>query len=143
MRKLDEIQLLAFLGARDVRRDERVHECLEVGTPPLREAVANLPVCCLFSLAKTANRSETIVQALLEALDLVILGLEIIARQLEKCIRNLQHQDMWVVVLVAHQDALARTAHAMGVVVLLEATKASNDTWILLRLSLFDAKCVV
>lgn len=43
-RKLDEIKLLAFLGPGDVSGDEGIHKRLEVGSPPLRQSIANLPV---------------------------------------------------------------------------------------------------
>ena len=38
--------------------------------------------------------------------------------QLEESIRDLQHQDMWVVMLVADQHAFAGPPHAMLLVVL-------------------------
>jgi hypothetical protein len=42
--KLYEVELLALLRPRDVRRDEWVHESLEIGSPPLRQCVADLPL---------------------------------------------------------------------------------------------------
>lgn len=41
--------------------------------------------------------------------------------QLEEGVCDLQHQDVRVVVLVADEDGFARSAHAVLVVVLLEA----------------------
>lgn len=41
--------------------------------------------------------------------------------QLKKGVRNLQHQNVWMVVLVADQDALAGSAHAMLYVVLFQS----------------------
>ena len=63
--------------------------------------------------------------------------------QLKKRVRNLQHQDVRVVVLVAHQHTLARAAHAMLLVVLLQAAQTRRHGRILLRLVLLGAKCVV
>ena len=44
--------------------------------------------------------------------------------QFEKRVRNLQHQNVWVVVLMADQDALAGSAHAMIDVVLFQSLQA-------------------
>ena len=41
--------------------------------------------------------------------------------QLEKCVCNLQHQNMWMIMLVADQDTLASAAHAMFFVVFLQS----------------------
>jgi len=40
---LHQVQFLAFFRFRDVCRNERVHECLKIGPPPLSKAVADLP----------------------------------------------------------------------------------------------------
>lgn len=50
---------------------------------------------------------------------------------------------MRVVVLVTHEDALAGPPHAMVLIVLLQALQPSLHRWILLRLCLFRAECVV
>jgi len=47
--------------------------------------------------------------------------------QLEEGIRDLQHEDVRVVVLVADQHALAKPAHAMLLVVLLQPFKPVLD----------------
>lgn len=117
--QLDKIELLALLGTCDVCWDERIHEGLEVGAPPLGKAVANMPVACRLAVAQTADGSQALVQALLKTLHLVVLGLEVVARQLKEGIGYLKHQDVWVVVLVADENALAGAAHAVLVVVLL------------------------
>lgn len=75
---------------------------------------------------------------MLEAFNLVVFRLQVVAGssltrqlalegrarlhhniQLEKRVRNLQHQDMWVVMFVADEDTFARSPHAMLLVVLL------------------------
>jgi hypothetical protein len=79
--KLDEVELLALLGPGDMRRDERVHEGLEIGSPPLRQCVANLPlVVNALACELRANWCEALVQPRLEAFDLVVFGAEVIAR---------------------------------------------------------------
>jgi hypothetical protein len=42
--QLDKVQFLALLWTRYMRGDEWVHEGLEVGPPPLRKSIANLPL---------------------------------------------------------------------------------------------------
>ena len=123
--------------------DKRVHEGLEVGAPPLSEAVANLPVGLLLALAKAADGSQALVQALLEALGLIILGLEVVAGQLEEGVCDLQHEDVRVVVLVADQDALAGAPHPVRRVVLLQPLKSGDHRRVLLGLRLLDAEGVV
>lgn len=63
-----------------MRRYKRVHECLEVGAPPLREGVANLPLV-VDALAGElgADGSEALVETSLEALDFVGVGVEVVA----------------------------------------------------------------
>jgi hypothetical protein len=79
--KLDEVELLALLGPGDMRRDERVHEGLEIGSPPLRQCVANLPLVVNALACKLrANWCKALVQPRLEAFDLVVFGAEVIAR---------------------------------------------------------------
>lgn len=113
LRQLDKVQLLALLWSGDVGGDEGVHEGLKVGTPPLGKTVADLPVAALLALADATNRSQTLVKTGLEALDLVVLGSEVVAWQLEEGVCDLQHQDVRVVVLVADENALAGAAHSM------------------------------
>jgi hypothetical protein len=116
-----------------MRGDEGVHEGLEVRPPPLRKCVANLPfVGDALASELRADGCKALVQPILEALNLVVLGAEVVARpshvsihlrcsfgnvQLEERISNLQHEDMRMVMLVADQDSLARTAHSMLLVV--------------------------
>lgn len=141
--QLDDVELLALLGAGDVGGDEGVHEGLEVGAPPLGQAVADLPVALGLAVAQAADGREAVVEAVLEALDLVVLGLEVVPGQLEEGVGDLEHQDVRVVVLVAHEDALAGAAHAVLVVVLREALQARLHAGVLLGLRLLDAKGVV
>ena len=42
--QLDEIQLLALLGSRHMRRQKRIHEGFEIGPPPLRNGIRNVPL---------------------------------------------------------------------------------------------------
>jgi hypothetical protein len=62
-------------------RQEWVHEGLEVGAPPLCKCVANIPVA-IDSLAGElrSHGGQTLVQALLESVNLVVLMVEVIAR---------------------------------------------------------------
>lgn len=91
LRKLDQVELLALLGPCDMGRDERVHEGLGVGAPPLRKAVANFPVGGLVAFAQAADWCKALIEAALESLNLVIFGMEVVARQLEESIGNLEH----------------------------------------------------
>lgn len=62
-----------------MRRDERIHEGLEVGAPPLREGVADLPlVVDTFARELRAYRRKALVQPRLEALDLLNVGCQVI-----------------------------------------------------------------
>lgn len=64
-----------------MRWEERVHERLEIGSPPLCKSVAYLPfVVHTFARELVADRRQTFIQAELEALDFVVFGLEIVAR---------------------------------------------------------------
>lgn len=141
--------------------DEGVHEGLEVGTPPLGQGVADLPlVVDALAGELRADGGEALVQAGLEASDLVVFGAQVVAGpglsvgcavckeaegwvQLEEGIGDLQHQDVGVVVLVADEDALAGAAHAMLVVVFLQALQAGQDGGVLLGLVLLGAEGVV
>lgn len=124
-------------------RDERVHEGLEVGAPPLGKAVADVPVARRLAVSQAADGGQALVKPRLEALDLVVLRAQVISRELEEGVCDLKHQDVGVVVLVADEDALAGASHAMLVVVLLKAVKSSDHAGVLLRLGLLDAECVV
>ena len=50
---------------------------------------------------------------------------------------------MWVVVLVADEDALGRPPHAMFFIVLFQTLQAGGDGGIFFGLRLFRAECVV
>ena len=113
-RKLDEIQLLTLLRPRDMRWDEWVHEGLEIRPPPLRQRITNLPLLIDALATKLcAYRRQSLIQPHLEAFDLVILRLQVVAGQLEEGVGDLQHQDVGMVVFVADEDAFAGSAHAM------------------------------
>lgn len=141
--QLDKVKLLAFLWPSHMRRDKGVHEGLKVGPPPLGQAIANLPVSRLLTLADAADGGEALVEAGLEPFDLVVLGAEVVAGELEEGVCDLQHEDVRVVVLMADEDALAGAAHAVLGVVLLEALEAGDDGRVLLGLGLLDAEGVV
>ena len=139
-RQLDEVQLLALLWPCDVRGDEGVHERLEVGAPPLRQCIADLPlVVDALACELCADGRETLIQARLEAFDFVVFGAEVVAGsaavsigfpcscmyvQLEEGVCDLQHEDVRVVVLVADQNGFARPSHAVLVVVLFQSLQA-------------------
>ena len=78
--QVDQVELLALLGPGDVRGQERVHEGLEVGPPPLRQAVAHLPLV-VDGVARelVADGREALIEARLEARDLVVGGAEVVA----------------------------------------------------------------
>lgn len=74
--QLDKVQLLALLWPRDVRRNEGVHERLEVGAPPLRESIADLPLIVDALACKLrTDRRKALVQPRFETFDLLnVLG---------------------------------------------------------------------
>jgi hypothetical protein len=79
-RELDEVELLALLRPSDVRGDERVHECLEVRSPPLRERVADLPLIVdTLACELCANWCKTLIEPSLKALDLVVFSAQVVA----------------------------------------------------------------
>lgn len=123
--------------------DEGVHEGLEIGPPPLGETVADLPVSGLLALADSTDGGEALIEAGLEAVDLLVLGAQVVAGQLEEGVGDLQHQDMRVVVLVAHQYAFTGAPHPVRAVVLLQPLQARDHRGVLLRLRLLDAERVV
>ena len=123
-----------------MRWQERIHERLKIRPPPLRKRIRNLPLI-VDTLARELGPGwgQALVETGFEAFDFVFISVEIVAWsgdftrvnlcrgrtrddiQLEKCVRNLQHQNVWVVVLVADQDTLAGSAHAMSHVVLFQS----------------------
>jgi hypothetical protein len=95
LRELHEEQLLALLRLRDVRGHERVlralsrrlhqgeeahHECLEIRAPPLREAVADLPVALGRRRHGRADGREPLVEPPLQPARLVLARLQVVAR---------------------------------------------------------------
>jgi hypothetical protein len=72
---MDEIELLALLRPGAVGRNKRVHEGLEVGPPPLRECIANVPIIVdTFASKLRSYWSQSFVQPSLEAIDLIVFG---------------------------------------------------------------------
>jgi hypothetical protein len=60
--KLDKVQLLAFLRSSNMRWDERVHEGLEIRSPPLRQRITNLPLLIDTLATKLrTNRSQAFI----------------------------------------------------------------------------------
>jgi hypothetical protein len=63
-----------------MRGDEGIHESLEVGSPPLRKRIADLPlVVDALACELRADWRKALIQPRLEAFDLVVLGAEVIA----------------------------------------------------------------
>ena len=64
-----------------MRRYERVHESLKVGTPPLRQCVANYPLIIdTLSCELRADWCKALVQPGLKALDFVVLSAKVVTR---------------------------------------------------------------
>jgi len=63
--------------------------------------------------------------------------------QLEESIGNLQHEDMWMIMLMADEDTLTRSPHPILLVVLFEPLQPRKYRRIFLRLIFFGAKCVI
>lgn len=57
--------------------------------------------------------------------------------QFEKRVRNLQHKDMGMAMVMHHQDTLARPSHAPVLIIVLEPLKPSRDRRVLFWLVLF------
>lgn len=64
-------------------------------------------------------------------------------KQLEKCIRNLQHQDVRMAMFMAHQNPLTGSAHTILLVMFLQPLETGEHGRVLLRLVLFGAEGVV
>lgn len=80
LRKLNQIKLLAFFRPSDMRRQEGIHERLEIRPPPLRQRIPNLPfVIDPFAGELAPDGGEAFVQAEFEAFDFVVFGLEVVA----------------------------------------------------------------
>lgn len=111
-----------------MRRDEGIHESLKVGSPPLRKSLANLPFAFVAVVGELiARRSESLIQANLEALDLISVGWKVISRKFEEGVCDLQHQDVGMVVVVAYEDTFAGSPHAVCIVMFFQALQASED----------------
>lgn len=79
-RQLNEIQLLALLRPRHVRRNKRVHERLKVGSPPLCERVTNLPLIVHALAGELASDGgKPFVQTGLETFELAFVVVEVVA----------------------------------------------------------------
>ena len=63
--------------------------------------------------------------------------------QFEERVRDLQHQDVRVVVFVADQHALARAPHAVRVIMFFQALEAREHRGVLFGLVLFCAEGIV
>lgn len=139
-RELDEVELFALFGARDVGWEEGVHEGFEVGAVPLGEGVGDVPVeVGGFAFGEGAGWCQAFVQAGFEAGDFFRVVGKVVAgagssstlcintqdrgvyAQLEEGIRNLKHQDMRMIVLMADQHPLTRPPHSVFLIVLFQS----------------------
>ena len=121
--------------------EERIHERLEIRPPPLRERVADFPLCVCAS--GRIRGAEPLRQAGLEGGDLGGGCGQVVAGQLEEGVGDLQHEDVRVVVLVADEDPLAGAPHPVRGVVLFEAGEARGDGGVFFRLGFFRGEDVV
>lgn len=81
LRQLYEVELLAFLRPRYMRRQEWVHERFEVRPPPLGQRIANAPfIIDAFARELCADRCQTLVETVFEAFNLVVFRLQVVAR---------------------------------------------------------------
>jgi hypothetical protein len=79
LRQGDKVQLLALLRPGDVCWQEWVHEGLEIGAPPLRKRITNFPVFVDSLTGELRSHGgQALVQALLEALDLLFVVREVV-----------------------------------------------------------------
>lgn len=90
-------------------------------------------------LTRVGRRRKAFVQAALQALALVLAGLQIVARQLEEGIGDLEHQDVRVAMVVHNKNALDGAPHTEVFIVVLEALQASRNRGILFRLRFLGA----
>lgn len=68
---------------------------------------------------------------------------EEVSEQFEECVCNLQHQDVRMAMLVAYQNSLTGSAHAVLLIMFLQPLETGKHGRVLLRLVLFGAKGVV
>ena len=127
-----------------MRRDKRVHKRLEIRPPPLRQRVRNLPFI-IHALPRelAANWRQSLIQPVLEPINFGLMRVQVVAGELEEGVRDLQHEDMRVAVLVADEDAFAGAAHAMLFVVFLQSVETREDGRVFFGLVLFRAEGVV
>lgn len=80
LRKLNQIQLLTLLGARNMSRQKRVHKSLKIGSPPLRQRIAYFPVFVDTLAAELgADGGQAFVEAVFEAGYFVVVVVEVIS----------------------------------------------------------------
>lgn len=122
-RGTEEERVISTRRARERGGRRAYHESLEIGSPKLSHRVGNLPV---FRRAKRPIHrdlfrlglgSETIVQSRLQALDIRLSRLEVVARKLEEARSDLEEEDVRVSVFVDDHEALGGAAHAVLLVV--------------------------
>lgn len=127
-----------------MRGDERVHEGLEIGSPPLRQRITDLPLFIdTLTTELRTNWSQALIQSHLEAFNLVILGVQVVSRQLEEGVGDLQHQDVGMVMFVAYKNAFASPSHSMSDIVLFKALEACEDGGVFFRLGFLGTEGVV
>jgi len=126
---LHEEKFLALFRFGDVRRYKWIHKCFKVRTPPLGEAVPNLPVVVDpvggVELTRVTRWGQPVIKTTLEALQLIFAGFQVVTRKLEECVGNLKHEDVRMTMVVNDEDALDRAAHAKVFIVVLETLKTS------------------
>ena len=76
-----------------MRRGVRIAEGFEIRTPPLSEAVSNLPLCFAGDAIFRIGRKD-LVQSGSHPGHFVFAWFEVISGQLEESIRDLQHENM-------------------------------------------------
>jgi hypothetical protein len=80
-RQLNEVQFLALFGPRAVGWYKGIHEGFDIGTPPLRQCIPNLPfIVDTFSRELTPYRGQSFIESLLESFDFIVFRLEIVPR---------------------------------------------------------------
>ena len=139
--------------------NQTYHERLKIGSPPLSETVSNFPLVIdtmrRIKLFRFGGWGETLVQSALEAIDVVFTGFEVVARtarasdtvhgerkgclQLEKRVRDLEHEDVGVSMVVHDEDALYGAAHAKVFIVVLKTLKAGRNRGVFLGLGFLGA----
>jgi len=68
---------------------------------------------------------------------------QVVSRQLEEGVGDLQHQDVGMVMFVTNKNAFASSSHSMSDIVLFEALKACQDRGVFFRLSFLGAEGIV